>query len=50
MGMIPAGFQMAVPSEELQAEGQSVNDIREAYGIPIAETATEGTSGALPII
>ncbi len=50
MGMTPAGFQMALPPEELQAEGQSVNDIREAYGIPIAATANEGVAGALPLI
>ena len=50
MGMTPAGFQMAVPPEQLQAEGQSANDIREAYGIPIAATSNEGEAGALPFI
>ena len=50
MSMTPAGFQMAVPPEQLQAEGQSVNDIREAYGIPIAATAADGAAGALPFI
>lgn len=48
--MTPAGFQMAIPPEELQAEGSSVNDIREAYGIPIAATAEDGVAGALPYI
>lgn len=50
LGMTPAGFQMAVPPEELQAEGQSINDIREAYGIPIAASALDDSSGALPFI
>jgi len=50
MAMTPAWFQMAVPPEQLQAEGQSVNDIREAYGIPIAATANDGAAGALPFI
>jgi splicing factor 3B subunit 1 len=50
LGMTPAGFQMAIPPEELQAEGASVNDIREAYGVPIAATSTEGAAGALPYI
>ena len=46
----PAGFQMNVPLEELASQGQSVNDIREAYGIPIAATSNEGAAGALPLI
>ncbi len=50
MGMTPAGFQMAIPPEELQGEGKSVNDIREAYGVPIAVTSAEGAAGALPYI
>lgn len=50
LGMTPAGFQMAVPPEELQAEGQTINDIREAYGIPIAASALDDSSGALPFI
>lgn len=50
MGMTPVGFQMAVPPEELQAEGQSLNDIREAYGIPIAAAVSDGSAGALPFI
>jgi len=31
LGMTPAGFQMAIPPEELQAEGASVNDIRATF-------------------
>ncbi len=50
LGMTPAGFQMDIPPEELQGEGQSVNDIREAYGVPIAATSAEGAAGALPYI
>ncbi len=50
MAMTPAGFQMAIPPEELQSEGASVNEIREAYGIPIASTSAEGVAGALPYI
>mmetsp|Transcript_16349 Transcript_16349/g.18637 ORF Transcript_16349/g.18637 Transcript_16349/m.18637 type:complete len:1345 (+) Transcript_16349:66-4100(+) len=50
LSMTPAGFQMAIPPEELLAEGKSVNDIREAYGIPIAATAEDGAPGALPFI
>jgi splicing factor 3B subunit 1 len=50
LAMTPAGFQMAIPPEELQAEGKSVNEIREAYGVPIAATSTEGAAGALPYI
>eukprot|EP00957_Ditylum_brightwellii_P203221 15333727-Ditylum_brightwellii.AAC.1 len=43
MGMTPAGFQMAVPVEDRQGEGgQSLQDIREAYGVPIAATSAEG--------
>ncbi len=59
----PMGFQMDIPPEE--REGQSIQDIREAYGVPIAATSqelgsgiggeglppvTDGTGGALPYI
>lgn len=51
LGMTPAGFHMDVPPEMLQGEGgTSVNDIREAYGIPIAATSNEVGAGALPFI
>lgn len=50
MGMTPAGFQMEVPPEERQDEGQSIKDIREAYGVPAAPDAGEGAPGALPNI
>ena len=52
LSMTPAGFQMAIPPEELQAEGgASLNDLREAYGVPIGLTSMEeGTPGALPFI
>jgi len=51
MGMTPAGFQMAVPIEE-QADGEkTLNEIRQAYGVPIATTATaDGSVSALPDI
>ena len=48
MGMTPAGFQMAIPPED--QEGKSVQEIRAAYGVPIAPTAAEGEPGALPYI
>jgi len=58
-GQTPAGFQMDIPPEE--REGQSLQDIREAYGVPIAATSNdyggEGSAaaaaapgGALPYI
>ncbi|KAL7464409.1 hypothetical protein ACHAXS_004746 [Conticribra weissflogii] len=49
-GMTPAGFQMEIPPEE--REGQTIQDIREAYGVPVAPTASEdtGAPGALPYI
>jgi len=53
-GQTPAGgFQMDIPPEE--REGQSVQDIREAYGVPIAQTSQEmgdggEAAGALPYI
>eukprot|EP00978_Attheya_sp_CCMP212_P047831 scaffold436303_cov51-Attheya_sp.AAC.1 len=49
MGMTPAGFQMAIPIED-QQEGQGIQDLREAYGIPIGPTSAEGAPGALPYI
>lgn len=49
MGMTPAGFQMEVPVEE--RKDATVQDIREAYGVPLAPTASEtGDAGALPYI
>ena len=49
MGMTPAGFQMEIPVE--QRQGSSVQDIREAYGVPLAATSSEtGDAGALPYI
>jgi len=54
-GETPAGFQMDIPPEE--REGQTVQDIREAYGVPISQTAQElgeagasAADGALPYI
>jgi len=49
LGMTPAGFQMEVPVEERQ-EHQSIQDIREAYGVPLAATSGEQAPGALPYI
>jgi len=49
LGMTPAGFQMEVPVEERQ-EHQSIQDIREAYGVPLAATSAEQAPGALPYI
>lgn len=50
MGMTPAGFQMEIPVEERQ--DASLQDIREAYGVPLAITAAEEGAGpgALPFI
>jgi splicing factor 3B subunit 1 len=49
MGITPQGFQMEIPVE--QRQGASVQDIREAYGVPLASTAAEtGDAGALPYI
>jgi splicing factor 3B subunit 1 len=49
MAMTPAGFQMEVPIE--QRSDASVQDIREAYGVPLAPTASEsGAAGNLPYI
>jgi splicing factor 3B subunit 1 len=48
MGQTP-GFDMQVPPEELG----NVNDVRQAYGVPIAPASTDadgGGSGALPFI
>jgi len=54
-GQTPAGFQMEIPPEE--REGQSVQDIREAYGVPVGATSQEpgaggeaAGAGALPYI
>lgn len=51
LGMTPAGFQMEIPVE--QRSESSLQDIREAYGVPLAATAAEmgrGEPGALPFI
>lgn len=49
MSMTPAGFQMEIPME--QRKDVTVQDIREAYGVPLAPTADEtGAAGALPYI
>eukprot|EP00934_Nitzschia_sp_Nitz4_P004991 Nitzschia sp. Nitz4//scaffold128_size63911//41023//44913//NITZ4_006223-RA/size63911-snap-gene-0.73-mRNA-1//-1//CDS//3329534844//4981//frame0 len=43
------GFQMDIPVE--QRQDASIQDIREAYGVPLASTAGEtGEGGALPYI
>lgn len=48
-GMTPAGFQMEIPIE--QRQDASMQEIREAYGVPLAASAEEsGQSGALPFI
>lgn len=50
----PAGFLMEVPPEE--REGQTVQDIREAYGVPVGASSTDvdgeasAAPGALPYI
>mmetsp|Transcript_112000 Transcript_112000/g.167681 ORF Transcript_112000/g.167681 Transcript_112000/m.167681 type:complete len:1270 (-) Transcript_112000:264-4073(-) len=49
MAMTPQGFQMEIPVE--QRQDASVQEIREAYGVPLAPTASEtGDAGALPYI
>jgi splicing factor 3B subunit 1 len=49
MSMTPQGFQMEIPVE--QRQDASVQDIREAYGVPLAPTAIEtGDAGTLPYI
>lgn len=49
MSMTPQGFQMEIPVE--QRQDASVQDIREAYGVPLALTSSEsGDAGALPYI
>ncbi|GKY95396.1 splicing factor 3B subunit 1, variant 2 [Mayamaea pseudoterrestris] len=49
LGMTPAGFQMEVPIE--QRQDASIQEIREAYGVPISATADEsGIAGSLPYI
>jgi len=45
-GKTPAGFQMDIPPEE--REGQSLQDIREAYGVPVAATSNDGGESAAP--
>ena len=59
-GQTPQGFQMDVPPEE--REDQTIQDIREAYGVPVSATAQEmgggeasshapgASDGALPYI
>lgn len=49
MAMTPQGFQMEIPVE--QRQDASVQDIREAYGVPLAPTAGEsGDASSLPYI
>lgn len=48
MAMTPQGFQMDIPVE--QRQDASLQDIREAYGVPLAPTASETGDGALPYI
>lgn len=49
LSMTPAGFQMDVPIE--QRPDATVQDIREAYGVPLGPTSSEsGTPGNLPYI
>jgi len=49
MAMTPHGFQMEIPAE--QRQDASIQDIREAYGVPLASTAGEtGDAGSLPYI
>jgi len=49
MSMTPQGFQMEIPVE--QRQDSSVQDIREAYGVPLALTSSEtGDANALPYI
>jgi len=49
MAMTPQGFQMEIPVE--QRQDASIQDIREAYGVPLALTSSEtGDASALPYI
>lgn len=49
MAMTPQGFQMEIPVE--QRQDSSIQDIREAYGVPLAPTTGEtGDAGSLPYI
>jgi splicing factor 3B subunit 1 len=49
MSMTPQGFQMEIPVE--QRQDASIQDIREAYGVPLAMTSSEsGEASALPYI
>lgn len=45
-GQTPQGFDMEVPPEE--REGQSIQDIREAYGVPIGQAAALDNAEAAP--
>lgn len=49
MAMTPQGFQMVIPVE--QRQDSSIQEIREAYGVPLAPTSSEtGDAGSLPYI
>lgn len=49
LAMTPQGFQMEIPVEHRQ--DSSIQDIREAYGIPLAPTTSDtGEAGSLPYI
>jgi splicing factor 3B subunit 1 len=49
LGMTPAGFQMEVPIE--QRQDASMQEIREAYGVPLVASADEtGAASNLPYI
>lgn len=49
LAMTPQGFQMDIPVEHRQ--DSSIQDIREAYGIPLAPTTSDtGEAGSLPYI
>jgi splicing factor 3B subunit 1 len=49
LAMTPAGFQMEVPIE--QRQDASLQDIREAYGVPMVATVSEtGAASNLPYI
>mmetsp|Transcript_1725 Transcript_1725/g.2685 ORF Transcript_1725/g.2685 Transcript_1725/m.2685 type:complete len:115 (+) Transcript_1725:328-672(+) len=47
----PKGNNNSMSDFDVHGEGgQSLQDIREAYGVPIAATSAEGAPGALPFI
>jgi splicing factor 3B subunit 1 len=49
MSMTPQGFQMEIPME--QRQDATVQEIREAYGVPLTANASEtGDAGSLPYI